>query len=96
VSGPFDSQTIPERARIEGVPQYTIEVLAGALDRAGFQVNWTRNPGSHIGLFHAERAPRRGWMASAWRRMIGKATHLHAPGKTISPGFAKTRKARMR
>jgi len=73
VGGPFDSQTIPERARIAGVPRFTIEVLAGALERAGFQVEWTRNPESHIGLFHAERGPRNGWIASAWKRFMGRA-----------------------
>jgi FkbM family methyltransferase len=85
VSGPFDSQTIPERARIEGVPQFTIEVLAAALERAGFQVEWTRNPGSHIGLFHAERAPRSGWVASAWRRMIGRAAPLQGTRQNPQP-----------
>ncbi|HWE38475.1 MAG TPA: FkbM family methyltransferase, partial [Isosphaeraceae bacterium] len=58
VGGPFDDHPMPEHARIPGVDRFTIEILADALRRAGFDVDWTRHPGSFLGLFAAERTRR--------------------------------------
>lgn len=55
VGGLFDSHVIPPRARIRGVPRFTIEVLSDRLRRAGFEVSWSRHPDSFMGLFSAQR-----------------------------------------
>lgn len=53
-------QIIPEQARVPEVAEFTVEVLAEALRRAGFDVTWQRHGDSNLGLFYAEwpRQPR--------------------------------------
>lgn len=48
-------QIIPEQARVPGVEQFTVEVLAESLRRAGFDITWARQGESSLGLFHAVR-----------------------------------------
>lgn len=67
VGGPFDNHPMPEHARIPGVDRFTIDSLADALRRAGFSVDWTRHPGSFMGLFAAERMRRPSLLA----RLLG-------------------------
>lgn len=68
VGGPFDDHPMPAHARIPGVDRFTIELLADALRRAGFRVEWTRPAGSFMGLFTAERARRPSLLA----RLLGR------------------------
>jgi FkbM family methyltransferase len=78
VGGPFDSHSIPERARVPGVPRFTIEALTEALEREGFRVTSVRHPGSFMGLFYADRPVRRpslmGRLASAWERVARRVS----------------------
>lgn len=53
--GEFDPYDVPARFRVAGVERLTIEVLAAALNRAGFGVSWERNGRSNIGMFFAQR-----------------------------------------
>lgn len=87
-------QVIPEHARVPGVTRFTIEVLADALRRAGFDVSWQRQGESSLGLFHAER-PRRASIAGRLRTALGALgralprPHLHHahthPARSTSP-----------
>jgi FkbM family methyltransferase len=74
VGGEFDSHTIPERARVRGVPAFTMAALSSALERAGFRVTMTRQGQTHMGLFFAVnegRARGQGGPFSALRRRLG-------------------------
>jgi FkbM family methyltransferase len=46
---------IPAVAQVEGVESFTIEVLVGCLERAGFTVTWARHGESFHGMFFASR-----------------------------------------
>lgn len=52
---PRNPQVIPEHARVDGVPEFTVEALVAGLERAGFHVTWRRHEDSFLGLFFAER-----------------------------------------
>jgi FkbM family methyltransferase len=61
--GPYDSNSIPEHARVPGVSRFTIEELLRVLTWAGFNVTYSRmkNPeqkDTNIGPFFAHRAAR--------------------------------------
>jgi FkbM family methyltransferase len=70
VGGPFDEHPMPEHARIPGADRFTIDLLADALRRAGFAVEWRRHPSSFLGLFAAERSRRPSLFA---RLLAGRA-----------------------
>lgn len=55
---PRNPQAIPDGARVEGVPQFTVEALLDCLRRAGFDVTWHRHEDSFLGLFFADRPER--------------------------------------
>jgi len=81
VGGAYDTHEIPERARIRGIPRFTIDILARALERAGFRVTSVRHPNSHMGLFHAERIERRVSLkdrcAAVWQSLGRNWLHSH-------------------
>jgi FkbM family methyltransferase len=84
VGGLFDSHTIPERARVPGVSRFTIEVLAAALTRAGFQVEWERSGETYIGLFRAERVSPTNAIGAAWKTFMGSMRRQKAERGTES------------
>jgi FkbM family methyltransferase len=53
--GEFDPYDVPPRFRVAGVDRLTIEELAAALRRSGFEVSWERNGRTNIGMFYARR-----------------------------------------
>jgi FkbM family methyltransferase len=55
--GHYDQGTIPDHAQVPGFERFTIVELGDTLDQAGFNVSFTRHPGSHMGLFFAQREP---------------------------------------
>ncbi len=80
-------QTIPDGARVPGVDQFTVEVLAEALRRAGFDVTWQRQGDTSLGLFHAERRPAPGLagrLRDAWHA-LGRAIPRPHLGRTVRP-----------
>jgi FkbM family methyltransferase len=69
--GDFDPYDVPARFRVAGVDRLTIDELAAALRRSGFNVSWERNGRTNIGMFYAKRvaapaAPRRPFRPHLW------------------------------
>jgi len=65
--GPFDSNPIPDHARISGIARFTIEELTRVLRRAGFDVSHSRLKDSNqndtnMGPFFAHRATRQSFL----------------------------------
>jgi FkbM family methyltransferase len=82
-------RVIPEHARVDGVPAFTVEALAAALERAGFTVRWRRHEDSFLGLFFAERAEpprpapaRAGRLRNLWHAIAAKAPHFTRRART--------------
>jgi FkbM family methyltransferase len=55
IGGKYNNATVPDRFRIQGFEEFTIEVLAQVLERSGFRITTDRAEGNHIGLFFASR-----------------------------------------
>lgn len=75
--GQYDSNPIPERAKVSGLERFTIVELTEFLQGAGFSVTSERHPNTNLGLFHAvnqrNRVPRPAFLRikrglrSAWQ-----------------------------
>jgi FkbM family methyltransferase len=57
-AGDFDPYDVPVRFRVAGAGRLTIDELAAALRRSGFEVSWERNGRTNIGMFYARRVAR--------------------------------------
>jgi FkbM family methyltransferase len=77
--GVYDSNPIPEHARVEGYERFTIVELTTALRRAGFEVTHSRmrtpdGRDTNIGPFFAHRPGRRNRLSSVWKLFKGPHT----------------------
>lgn len=79
---PAKPDPIPEHARVPGVPAFTVEALALALRRAGFEVDYERAGDSFMGLFFAARPRRRATRIAGRLKQIW---HHLAPGRGPAP-----------
>jgi FkbM family methyltransferase len=61
VGGQYNNYTVPERFRISGFEEFTMDGLAKVLEQSGFRITVDRPAGSHIGLFFASRADGMWW-----------------------------------
>jgi hypothetical protein len=78
VCGLYDTNLIPDHARIKGIERFTIDELVRVLNRAGFDVTYTRakNPDqteSNIGSFIARRQAK--WNLAG---LLGRLKRRHA------------------
>jgi FkbM family methyltransferase len=95
IGTPRNPQAIPEHARVPGVPAFTVEALAAALERAGFRVAWRRHDDSFLGLFFAERAaPPRPSVArrlrTIWHAIAARTPHFARRAGATRAGTERT------
>jgi FkbM family methyltransferase len=79
-----NASAIPEHARVDGVPEFTLEALDAHLRRFGFDVDWERNGDSNLGLFFATKTERHGRIGdrlkTIWRHAKARVRPLLKSG----------------
>lgn len=94
INTPQNPAPIPESARVPGVERFSIEALADALRRSGFEVTWKRHGETSLGLFDARRTalprPRRASLGGRIKTLWHHLNSTSRPPQPAAPAAERT------